>query len=142
MKKIAISIITFLLVSISFTSCKDDCSIDKPTKTELLTQGVWNIANGTEEINGVVVDHIPFGVGDATISFLTDGKYVLYTNYSDGGDMSEWSLINDTEIKILDFFSFEIAHIDTLTNTELKLSHTYPEDNNGDVKVIKANFSR
>ncbi len=41
MKKQILIIVSFLLITISFTSCNDDTTEEQPTKTELLTSGKW-----------------------------------------------------------------------------------------------------
>ncbi len=52
MKKTLLLLTGFLLIAGTFSSCKKDCPVDEPTKTELLTSHEWHAIDAITYTNG------------------------------------------------------------------------------------------
>ncbi len=56
MKKNLLLLTSFLLLAGTFSSCKKECPVDEPSKTELLTAHEWQGVDGMEYRNGTLVN--------------------------------------------------------------------------------------
>ena len=123
MKKIVLFILLALVLS-PLNSCKKDEEPDPPTKTELLTDGIWDGVSLEEYLNGVL-DYTEL-IPEYQFDFKTDNTFLSFENgvqdYS-----STWSFSTDETKLIIDG---EINTIETLTDTSLILS--YIEIDGGD----------
>ncbi len=56
MKKTLLLLTGFMLIAGTFSSCKKDCPVDEPTKTELLTAHQWQAIDVVTYTNGTQTD--------------------------------------------------------------------------------------
>jgi len=125
MKKVIVLFVVGLLTTSSLTSCKKDCPVDEPTRTELLTAQEWvgiNVViyeNDTEVINE--------SISEAKFAFLTNFDILIYDN-DEPSEIYKWGFENSEQsFKLLNYEDnsiFELYDIDELTETSLVFSFT------------------
>jgi len=124
MKKVILLFVVGLLTTSSLTSCKEDCPVDEPTRTELLTAEEWVGINAVIYENDVEVDNE--SISDMNWAFLTNFDILIYDN--DVPEIYKWGFENSEQsFKLLNYEDnsiFELYDIDELTETSLVFSFT------------------
>lgn len=116
MKKIVLIIVLALVLS-PLHSCKKEDDLE-PTKTELLTNGIWDGVS-IEDYTDDVSDYIEL-IPELQLDFKTDKTYISF-EYGVQEYIYTWSLNSDeTKLSFDDVF----YTIETLTATSLVLSFT------------------
>lgn len=134
MKKTTIFLASILFIATFLTSCKDDeCPIDEPTKTELLTKAEWIGDEVVAYRNDIEEGRYSFS--HFSMVFLPNFDVVFY-NEGDVDDLSEWKFLNN-EQSIGLFEENLIWNIDTLSDSDFIISRI---ENDGD-DVMKTIYS-
>jgi len=119
MKKLIFLLITSLVITTSLTSCKKDCPVDEPTRTELLTTQEWIGSEFILYVNGEETErntNIDF-----KMIFLTNFDLIMYQEGE--MDTSHWQFHNNEQvIKITNDDEVSFFDINTLTETNLAIS--------------------
>lgn len=127
MKKVSILFLVAILFStLTISSCKkDDPEPEPPTKTELLTDGIWEGVKLEEYTNGALeyTELIP----ETSWEFKSNKTGTTYYQGAQE-DIFTWDFNSDESKLILEFTSDWIMDIETLTDKSLVLSETYAPD--------------
>lgn len=128
MKNVLLFILLALVLS-PLNSCKKD---DEPSKTELLTNGIWYGVNQVSYIDGVL--DFTYDSSGLQVDFKTDNTGIAYYEDEEYEDVEFiWNFQNDeTQLSLDD----ELADIETLTTTSFVFIFELVENDDTTYKTI------
>ena len=115
-----------LVLTLTVVSCSKDCTIDQPTRTELLTSNEWvgdrykEYVNNLEESSDDMSNYNQF--------FLTNGDCLIYKNDTPDA-LVQWKFVNNQQaIELIEGGHRTTLQIETLNETSLVYYYEFIQD--------------